>query len=194
MLTTSVLTAETTDQADIIATIVLSFSSDPPARWLFREPNQYLSNFPHFVLALGGNALANESAYYLDNFAGAALWLPPGVQSDEHAVAELLERTVTPEQLPHVFAIMDQLADAHPKEPHWYLPMIGVDPAKQGQGLGSRLLRHTLQRVDEEHVPAYLESTNPANIPLYEKHGFKLLRTIKVADAPPLFPMIRERR
>ena len=82
----------------------------------------------------------------------------------------------------------------HPKEPHWYLPLIGVDPRHQRRGHGAALLRHALARCDRDHAPAYLESSNPANVPLYERHGFAVLDTIQVGSSPPIFPMLRTAR
>jgi ribosomal protein S18 acetylase RimI-like enzyme len=82
----------------------------------------------------------------------------------------------------------------HPHEPHWYLAVIGVDAARQGFGLGSMLVQHTLASCDKDQVPAYLESTNPKNIPFYERHGFELLGTIQAGASPPMFPMLRKPR
>jgi hypothetical protein len=47
---------------------------------------------------------------------------------------------------------------------------------------------------DRDHMLAYLESSNPKNIPLYERHGFELLGTIQVGTSPPIFPMLRTPR
>ena len=102
--------------------------------------------------------------------------------------------SVPPQRLAAMHGIMEQMGKAHPEEPHWYLPLIGVDPAVQNQGFGSALLVHALAEVDRERLPAYLESTNPANVSLYERHGFEVLGTIQVADAPPVFPMLRRPR
>jgi hypothetical protein len=63
-----------------------------------------------------------------------------------------------------------------------------ADPA------GSTLLRHGLVQCDRDHVAAYLESTNPANIPLYRRHGFEVLTTIQLGSSPPIFPMLRPAR
>lgn len=194
MSKTAVKTALESDEDRVIGTIVLAFATDPPARWMFPDAHVYLSNFPLFARAFGGGAFQHESAYYVDDSAGAALWLPPGVKPDEEAVFAVVERAVEAKLLPEVGAILEALGRYHPTEPHWYLPMIGVDPAKQGRGCGSALLRDSLAQVDRDHLPAYLESTNPANIPLYERHGFELLGTVEIGSAPPMFPMTRGAR
>lgn len=54
---------------------------------------------------------------------------------------------------------------AHPKRAHWYLPWLGVDPARQRAGLGAELLMQCLARVDEDHLPAFRETPNPGTIP-----------------------------
>jgi ribosomal protein S18 acetylase RimI-like enzyme len=82
----------------------------------------------------------------------------------------------------------------HPRETHWYLPLIGVDPAHQRNGFGAALLQDTLRQCDRDHAVAYLESTNAANVPLYKRHGFEVLGTIQVGSSPPLFPMRRAAR
>ena len=90
--------------------------------------------------------------------------------------------------------MLEQMAAAHPEEPHWHLAFIGVDPAHQGRGLGAALLAHTLERIDQQHLHAYLESSNRANISLYRRHGFDVIREIRVGGSPPVFPMLRRPR
>jgi ribosomal protein S18 acetylase RimI-like enzyme len=82
----------------------------------------------------------------------------------------------------------------HPSEPHWYLPLIGVDPFHQGKGYGAALMQYGRIPCDRDRTLAYLESTNPKNISLYERHGFELLGTIQVGTSAPLFPMLRKPR
>jgi len=93
-----------------------------------------------------------------------------------------------------VLAGFGQFEAYHPEEAHWYLPLIGVDPARQGHGYGSALLRHALARSDRDGVPAYLEATSPRNRALYERHGFAALGAIRVAGWPPVWPMLRRPR
>jgi ribosomal protein S18 acetylase RimI-like enzyme len=89
---------------------------------------------------------------------------------------------------------MQQMARYHPREPHWYLPLLGVDPARQGQGLGSRLLEHATWLFDLDGAVAYLESSNPRNVSLYQRHGFEALGRIQVGSSPVFTPMRRDPR
>ena len=59
--------------------------------------------------------------------------------------------------------------------PHWYLMLLGVDPAGQRRGLGGRLLKPALDRADAEGSMCYLETAQPDNIPFYRKHGFEIV-------------------
>ena len=178
----------------VFAPIVLGFSSDPLLRWFFPEPRQYLDAFPQLVAAVGAPALEHGSAHCVDTFSGGALWLPPGVEPDGQRIGTLLQRAVDPERLPALFSVIEEKGRYHPTEPHWYLHMIGVDPSQQGKGHGTALLGFALERVDRDHLAAYLESSNPANVPLYERHGFEVIATVEVAGAPPVFPMLRRSR
>ncbi len=82
------------DEPQTIDVMVLAFSSDPVVRWFYPDAHQYLTNFPAFVRGFGGRAFDKGTAYNVDGFMGAALWLPPDVHPDEDAVVELIQRTV----------------------------------------------------------------------------------------------------
>jgi ribosomal protein S18 acetylase RimI-like enzyme len=182
------------EEKSAVHVIVLAFGADPMARWSFSDPAVYLEEFPPFVRAFGAPAFANGSADYVDGGAGAALWLPPDTHPDEETMGAIIARACPASIRADVAEVMEQMARHHPDEPHWYLPLIGVDPARQNQGHGSALLRHALARCDRDHLPAYLESTNPRNIPLYERHGFERLARVQVGASPPVVPMLRRAR
>ena len=194
MRSTDVSTAKAEAQDRVVSTIVLAFVRDPVLRWMWPEAHQYVTHFPEFINAFGGKAFEHDSAHYAAEFAGAGLWLPPDVEPDEEVLVPLIEKAVAPARLQAAFATLEQMGSHHPSEPHWYLPLIGVDTAKQGHGYGSALLAYALERVDRERRPAYLESTNPANVPLYQRHVFEVVGTIQVGEVPPMFPMIRPPR
>lgn len=176
------------------AALTLAFSADPPSRWVFSDPHDYLTRFPEFVRAFGGRAFEHNTADSLEGYAAVALWLPPGVEPDEEAMIGLMQRAVLESFLADAFAVFEQMSNFHPQEPHWYLPLIGVDPACQGAGHGTELMRHALRRCDADHKPAYLESSNPRNIPFYERLGFERLGVIQAGTSPQIVPMLRKPR
>lgn len=149
---------------------------------------------PFFQFMVGAALIPLGATYLTDSC--CAVWTPPGqdpwardeIGSDFLAtMREVLDRA----QL-HRLAVLNSVVDQlHAEEPHWYLGMIATSRASQGTGAGSRMLVHTLRLVDEERLPAYLESTNPTNIPFYQRHGFVVVRSVQVPDGPSLTQMTR---
>jgi ribosomal protein S18 acetylase RimI-like enzyme len=180
-----------TERAVAVSTIVAAFAADPVERWLWPEEDLYERCFPDFVLAFGGQAFEHESAWGLVGDGAVALWLAPGVESDEEAVVGVLGETVPQEKHDDLFATLEQMAAAHPADPHWYLPWLAVAPTLQGRGLGGQLLEHGLAIVDEDRLPAFLETPNPRTVPLYERHGFEVMATSQAGDCPPMTSMLR---
>jgi ribosomal protein S18 acetylase RimI-like enzyme len=190
----AVRAATADDEAAAIAVIVLAFAADPVARWTWPQSHQYLAGMPRLVRAFAGNAFSHGGACCTEDLTGAALWLPPGIRPDEQRLAEVVQSTVLPSLGREVYTTFEEMAKYHPREPHWYLPMIGVDPAHQGKGHGDALMDHALRRCDHDRAPAYLESTNPRNMSLYLRHGFEARGTIQVGSSPTLVPMLRRPR
>jgi ribosomal protein S18 acetylase RimI-like enzyme len=194
MLTTDVRPASERDRQSVIGVITLAFSSDPMARWAFPDPATYLAVMPEVARAFGGNGFAHGTAHLVDGGLGAAMWLPPGVEPDSDRLAALTEEHVPEERLTDMMQVFEKMDGYHPADTCWYLPLIGVDPACQGRGYGSALLRYALDRCDRDGTPAYLESSNPRNITLYQRHGFEIIGTIQVGTSPTLVPMLRQPR
>lgn len=186
-----VRTATVADAEQCLAVLTLAFSSDPPCRWTWPDPQEYLEAFPRFARAFGGGAIEHGTANYAESFSGVALWLPPGAVPDEASLVTVIQDTVAAARKDALFSMIEQMDAFHPKEAHWHLPLIGVDPAHQGKGIGAALLRHMLKACDDQKILAYLEATNPRNVPFYERHGFKPLGSIQAADSPPVVPMLR---
>jgi ribosomal protein S18 acetylase RimI-like enzyme len=190
----TVRVASLADEDLVVDTIVLAFSADPMGRWAWPNAHQFLAALPRMVRALGGAAFSHQSAFCTLDHAGAALWLPPGVHPNEKALDALLQSTMSPSLAGETAAVFEQMATYHPKEPHWFLPLIGVDPAHQSEGHGRALMAYALERCDRDHASAYLESSNPRNIPFYERHGFESLGAIQVGSSPTVVPMLRGAR
>ena len=177
-----------------VAAIVAAFLTDPPARFAWPSPHDYLAAMPVATGEFAGSCFQHGTAYVSADFCGAALWLPPGVEPNGQALEKVFRDTAKPEHMDDLLATFEKMEKSHPREAHWYLPQIGVDPTAQGKGIGAALMRHALARCDQERSLAYLEASKPQNIPFYQSHGFEVMGQIQVGSAPPVTPMLRKPR
>jgi GNAT superfamily N-acetyltransferase len=183
--------ADRSDEEKVLTGLALGFSADPFMRWLYPAPDAFLKHFPRVMSFFGGGAFDHGAAYRNEDCTAAVLWLPPEVHPDEDNLLACFEETVPQEKHAALFATFEQMDRVHPKEPCWHLAFIAVDPSCQGKGMGSSLLEASLEQCGADHRPAYLESTNPANLSLYRRFGFEQIGLIQADGAPPLFPMLR---
>jgi predicted N-acetyltransferase YhbS len=78
-------------------------------------------------------------------------------------------------------------AQHDPKKPHWHLDPIGVLPERQGQGIGSRLMKHFCEHVDTRRQAAYLETDQPKNVRFYSRFGFTVIGETSILTLPNWF-------
>ena len=179
------------DQPRVLATLSSAFATDPVERWLYPDDAVYAEHFPEFISAVADRAYETRTAWQLDDFAAVALMLPPGTGTDPERIAALLVDTVAAEKHADMFAVLARMEAAHPRYPHWYLPWLGVDAARQSHGIGGQLLAACLDYIDVGRLPVYLETPNPRNIPFYERHGFVLVGSAESGSCPPVSFMLR---
>lgn len=176
------------------STMAVAFTNDPLVRWAWTDPLQYVQTFVPFTTLFGGKSFDHGSAYVIGDFFGVVQWLPPGIQPDDAPMLELFERNMSEPKLGQLLAMFEQMGGFHPNEPHWYLPLIAIDPIYQGRGYGTTLMQQGLARCDRARQLAYLEATSLPSRRFYERLGFRVLGEIRSADSPPMFPMLREPR
>jgi ribosomal protein S18 acetylase RimI-like enzyme len=189
------------DARELSRVLALAFEHDPPMIWMFPDPasrrrrqlrRMFLTLFRREVCARGGARVAADGG----RIVGAALSLPPRAKartSKRYQVMMLAGLLwAFGRRFGYLKIIGEATAEIHPKEPHWYLFAIGVDPSHQGMGVGAALLRERLRHIDTERLPAYLESSSLANVPMYEHFGFENTGTVPLPeDAPVLTSMWR---
>ncbi len=183
--------ADEGDRAKVLFTVMLAFATDPMMRWLFPSADAYMAS-QSVVSAICGQAFGRGSVFFTHGYTAAALWLPAGVGPDEARLAAALEALVPADRFDTALRIFEAMEAHHPHEPYWDLPLLAVDPAHQGQGLGAALMERSLRRIDEDAAVAYLVSSNPRNIPLYERFGFDVIGEIQFGTAPAIHPMRRD--
>ena len=181
-----------------------AFYDDPPFKWILPDDGTRLARCQGmFRTVLRAEALRHgvvDAAWDRESgrIAGGAIWFPPGTWPSPAGrrlralpgFARALGRRLGPAS-----ELATALARVHPRTPNWYLYAIGADPAYQGQGVGGALLRSRLERVDQDGVAAYLESSKPENIPIYEHFTFQVREVPPLPDgAPVVTPMYRPAR
>jgi GNAT superfamily N-acetyltransferase len=134
--------------------------------------------------------LPRGRAWATSDLTGAALSLPPGAWRAPLR-ATLLEGSAFGVHLSRAARMGAAMERRHVRVPHYYVRDVGVHPDMQGKGLGSALLRPTLDRCDREGLPAYLEASSERNAALYERLGFQLTGELRLAGSPPLRLMLR---
>jgi len=197
----SALRTRTVDETDIAAlasALGAAFQSDPVMSWIFpdaetrgrRVAPMFEVLARHFHLRHGLCTLAEDGGTAL----GGAMWDPPG----EWRVGPLRTALAIPAAMRAMggsvtrgLAVTDAFERVHPAEPHYYLAYVGARPEAQGRGVGSALLRTTLEQVDRRRMPAYLESSDEANVGYYERFGFEVIGEVRLPDGPRVPTMWR---
>jgi GNAT superfamily N-acetyltransferase len=190
-----VVTAERADTA--VRILVDSFYRDPLWSWAMpdddRRRAQHRAVWALFVEA----AVPHSWVWLTGNGSATSLWIPPGVSELTDEQAEQFEPMLVDLMgagAARVLQAFDVLDQGHPHdEPHYYLSLLGTDPARLGHGYGLGLLAANLRRIDELGLPAYLEASNEANVPLYARYGFRpRARLVMPDDGPDVVTMWRD--
>jgi GNAT superfamily N-acetyltransferase len=170
------------DLGAIAKTLGAAFESDPLWSWAFSDPAKLVV---WWRLLIAG-ALRYPWVWVAGDYAATTVWIPPGgtelSPEEEERVAPLLEDLLGP-RASEVMELLERFAATHPKaEPHFYLSLLGTHPGSRGHGYGMALLAENLVKIDDAGMPAYLESSNPANITRYEGLGFRCVDEFSTPD------------
>jgi ribosomal protein S18 acetylase RimI-like enzyme len=189
--------AEPSDHPTLAAMLARTFDDDPIQRWVFpgrRVRDRYGDAFFRWSL---WKYRDQEVTWTTDDLAGAAIWaLPDRWRVTLPHLARLVKSTGRGIGLrgPRVMVGFAGIERRHPKDQHLYLAVLGVDPDRQGAGIGSALLGPGLELCDREGLPAYLETGKQRNLAFYGRHGFQVTGELTLPKGPPVWLMRRELR
>ncbi|WP_354699094.1 hypothetical protein DSM112329_04801 [Paraconexibacter sp. AEG42_29] len=184
--------ATVSDRDTIAATLIDAFAEDPVLSWVMPDRARRMRYGRQFFTQLGRRLIPDGLTFTVDG--GAAVWASPGHWRESPADVVRLGLACLPGLWPRPLSTTLGLAGveaAHPKERHLYLATVGVRRDRQGQGLGTRLMAPGLEQADARGLPCYLESSNPLNVPLYERHGFRVTAEHQLPGGPPIWLMWR---
>jgi GNAT superfamily N-acetyltransferase len=176
--------ATAVDVQQVTTTFTEAFADDPVWSWAFPDPAKLQVWWRFWTAAAVPQGWVRLTA----NVEAAALWIPPGGHEcapQDEAHVEPLVRALTGDRAGAVLETLDRFELNHPREvPHYYLSLLGTASAHRGHGLGMALLAENLQRIDEQHAAAYLESSNPANLERYQRVGFDPTGEFSLPEGP----------
>ncbi|MFI5694100.1 hypothetical protein ACIA58_19795 [Kribbella sp. NPDC051586] len=177
------------DRKAVSVVLADAFAADPVVRWLLPKAGRDVRMFRVLTSQLHAAPGCADIALDKGEPVGAALWDPPGhslsLGQGLAAMAGLL--LAMGSGFRRGAELERAFTRVKPAGQFWYLAQLGA--STPGRGVGSALLEHRLASIDG---PAYLESSNLRNVPLYERFGFAVIQEISLPeDGPTLWTMLR---
>lgn len=176
-------------------TLTLAFREDPVWSWGFSVRERGLEGMRAAWRLFLHSALGYDWVWRTEDFSAVAVWMPFGkpdlLPEDEERFGPLMRETLGP-AADRLLKAFEPFEEARPSEPHYYLSLLGTHPEHSGQGWGMGLLADTLARIDAEGMAAYLEFSNPANLPRYERLGFAAFDELDLGEGRSVAQMRRE--
>ena len=166
-----------------------AFVDDPAWSWLMPFADRQQRQRLFFETELRYLVPDRREVWTTEDGSAAALWAAPGRWSVPMGTV-LREAPpmlrVFGRRLPLALRYLMRVERLHPtKPPHWYLEIIGTEPAQQGRGLGSALMRPVLALCDRDWLGAYLEASSERSRALYERHGFRVVERFNMPGGGP---------
>jgi GNAT superfamily N-acetyltransferase len=182
--------ARVEDADAMTETIATAFHDDPLWSWAFDDAARRAEHFRVWWRVFVDACFRNGWTWVTEHCESVAIWTPPGAEemthADEERLVELVGELIGGDHANAVLQMLVQFDAAHPRDvPHYYLGIVATHDDHRGHGIGEALLAENLKVVDEQHMPAYLESSNPANLKRYMRLGFEPVGEIAVPDGRP---------
>ena len=178
----------TAERLPILADVVgRAFLDDPMIRWPMRTAPDMLPLVIRFFSAIYGPLMDRGNLWEAGDSEGFAHWVPPGSASDAlETQDELTEglKSLADDGGARYDTLWSWIDERVPEDV-WYLDMIAVDPARQGRGIGSALMRVGLERAAIGSADAFLETAVPRNVSYYERFGFRVVETGEPVERCP---------
>lgn len=168
------------DLAAVGGSLARAFATDPVWQWLVPSSRRFQQRASQLMRSVVQMHLSTDSVWTTAGAGATGVWAPPKkFRTPASQFVRVAHRFVPAAGVAGMrrFAAVATLDDLHPSEPHWYLALLGTDPAHQGRGLGSAVMQPGMAAADAAGVGCYLESSKESNIAFYRRHGFEVIGT-----------------
>jgi ribosomal protein S18 acetylase RimI-like enzyme len=175
--------------------LVRAFDDDPVTRWTYGDGEARPRWSRRFFVWQLRRLMPQQSVWTTRSGEAAALWARPGCWRESGLEALRLLWATAPGLAPRARRVLrglGQVEKRHPEERHLYLAVLGVEPGRQGCGLGSAVVRPGLELCDRDGLPAYVETSRERSVAFYARHGFAVTDEVRLPAGPPVWLMWRD--
>ncbi|HJX07121.1 MAG TPA: GNAT family N-acetyltransferase [Actinomycetota bacterium] len=184
------------DLDDVVRVFADALAADPMITWPL-PPGATAEDAARLFGILIHDAYASLDVIWVAgerSVEAAAVWLPPEqvfqFEEIEAATRPRIE-ALTNDGGARYAVFWDWLGEHLPAEPCWFLDILAVRENARGRRLASALVRHGLVRAHGAGQPAFLETANPTNVPMYEHLGFRVDERAVAPDGGPTIWFLR---
>jgi GNAT superfamily N-acetyltransferase len=187
--------ARVEDGAAIVETLLASFADDPFVAWVVgdrgeRARRRYFELTAKMLTLPHGASFTTTGCESVALFATSASWLlSPWAQL---AIVPRVARVTGLSRFSEVSHGVELVERGRPREPFLLLTLLGTRPSARGRGLASRVLARGLERCDREGLLCVLDTSNEANLPFYERRGFRITQRVQLPNGPTAWSLVRE--
>jgi len=164
------------DRSRVVSSLVAAFPKDPVLRYLFPDEETYPRYAAAFFGHLFDKRVRKGTIWTIERGAANAIWEPPTAEdaSSDHDLTAHLPT----DELARVRAYDQAVHSALPTSPFWYLGVLGTDPEHTGRRWGHAVMSAGLRRAAADGLPAVLETSNLANVEMYRRAGWHVVRSV----------------
>jgi ribosomal protein S18 acetylase RimI-like enzyme len=164
------------DRGPVIGSLVAAFVNDPVLRYMFPDDATYPRHAAAFFGHLFDKRVRQGTIWTIGHGASVAMWVAPGAKHgppDDTLAAQL-----PTDALARVNAYDQAVHAALPTTPFWYLGVLGTHPDHAGRRWGHAVMKAGLHRAAADGLPAILETSNPTNVEVYRRAGWKVVHVV----------------
>jgi GNAT superfamily N-acetyltransferase len=162
----------------VVDTVVTSFAADPAFRFFFPDPANFVDYATTFARNLFDKRVDRGTIWIIEEGMSVAMWDEPAARVEPLGDDSALR--LPSDCVARLDTYHGAIQKALPSEQFWYLGILATHPDRKGRGWGRAVMGPALELAAQAKLPAYLETTNPANIDFYRTAGWEINESITV--------------
>ena len=160
-------------------TLARAFHDYPVFTYVFPDSSERGKELPLLLQSFVHYGIMHGEVYATSrNLEGITVWLPPGYPGGFSIAPDVGKDAL--DRMAYWGSQVYPVRKRHVPYDHWFLEFIGVIPEHQGKGNSSILLNPMLARIEQQHLPCYLDTELEKNVAIYQRYGFRVVEDMEV--------------